>query len=201
MIPDRTTEICAALLAQRVIERHQFPELDDEPQVVADVRMRLEGCGLTLVERIGIPYVAIVLRQEALADEFINEQGLDRRALALLLRVWLRLVAPHIYTGEAPPTYLSQSTVTLETLLDELRPQWTETILKRYLGKLVHTKFLKYVHRHTHTYAAGPMLWLAIHHEDLIDRLKRAAIPFTIERLRQQQEQQEQQRNEEEEEE
>lgn len=48
-------------------------------------------------------------------------------------------------------------------------------------------KFLDYVHGHARTYAAGPMLWLAIQHEVLIERLKRAAVPLTVARLRLQQ--------------
>ena len=40
------------------------------------------------------------------------------------------------------------------------------------------------------TYAAGPLLWIAIDHDALIQNLKRAAIPFTIARLHQEAEHQ-----------
>src|SRR6266699_5761075 len=179
---DHATEICALLLTQRVIARHQVPELEEDPELREEVRRRLDQVGLTLTERTGIPYLAVVVRQESMTDDITNELGLDRRALSLILRVWLLLVAPHLYTGGQPPSNLRTSTVTEETLSLELQEHWQETTLKRYLSLLVRAKFLEHVHGQARTYTAGPMLWLAIHHEVLIERLKRAAVPFTAAR-------------------
>jgi hypothetical protein len=184
---DRVTEICTLLLTQRIIAHHQVPEFEDEPELLEEARQRLEAVGLTLVQRTGIPYVAVVVRQEAMNDGIANELGLNRRALALILRVWLLLVAPHLYAGGPLPPNLRASTITLETLSLELQGQWSEQMLKMYLTRLVQAKFLEYVHGQARTYTAGPMLWLAIQHEVLIERLKRAAVPYTVARFREQQ--------------
>lgn len=193
---DRAAEICTLLLTQRVIERYKVPELEDDPDLLTEVRRRLELCGVTLRERTGIPYLAVVVLRDFLMDDIPNELGLDCRGLALLLHAWLHLVVPYLYTGGPPPTNLQTSTLTMETLWHDLQEHWSETMLKRTLSHLVQAKFLKHVYGRTQTYTAGPMLWLAINHEVLIERLKRAAVPITAERFRAQQAVQEEEEEE-----
>ena len=57
----------------------------------------------------GIPFLAVVVRNETGTEEVANELGLDQRALALILRTWLLLVAPHLYTGAPPPANLTRN--------------------------------------------------------------------------------------------
>ena len=181
---DRAEHICTLLLAQRVVERDQFPELEDDADLLQEVRQRLTQVGLTLIERTGIPFLAVVVRNETVTEEVANELGLDQRALALILRTWLLLVGPHLYTGAPPPANLRASTVTEDALALELQQHWQITTLRSYLSRLVRAKFLEHVRGRPHTFAAGPMLWLAIDHDRLIERLKRAAVPFTAARFR-----------------
>ena len=180
---DRAEYICTLLLTQRVVEREQFPELEDDAELLQEVRQRLTQVGLTLIERTGIPFLAVVVRNETVTEEVANELGLDQRALALILRIWLLLVAPHLYTGAPPPANLRTSTVTEDALALELQQNWQKTTLRSYLSRLVRAKFLEHVRGRPHTFAAGPMLWLAIDHDRLIERLKRAAVPFTAARF------------------
>lgn len=193
---DRAMEICTLLLTQRVVERSKVPELEDDPDLLAEVKRRLEQCGLTLAERTGIPYLAAVIRRDSFLDDIPNELGLDRRGFALLLHAWIYLVLPFLYQGGPPPANIQATTLTMETLWHDLQDHWSETMLKRTLSHLVHAKFLKHVHGRAHTYAAGPMLWLAINHESLIEHVKRAAVHITAERFRAQQAQQEKEREE-----
>lgn len=181
---ERATLLCTLLLTQRVVSRHQFPELEDDPALLEDVRTRLAQVGVTLVQQTGIPFLGVVVRDEYVSESVSNELGLDQRALALILRVWMRLVAPHIYADPAAPTDLRASTVTEEALEMELGDTWGKTTLRRYLSLLQRAKFLDRVYGVSHTYTAGPMLWLAIDHETLIQHLKRSAVPFTIDRFR-----------------
>ncbi len=90
---DRAEYICTLLLTQRVVEREQFPELEDDAELLQEVRQRLTQVGMTLIERTGIPFLAVVVRNETVTEEVANELGLDQRALALILRTWLRLTS------------------------------------------------------------------------------------------------------------
>jgi len=185
---DRATRICTLLLTQRVVSRYHFPELEDDPALLEDVRNRLAQVGVTLIMQTGIPFLGVVIRDEYVTEVVSNELGLDQRALALILRVWLLLVAPHIYTGSTFPTDLRTTTVTEEALFMELRGTWDKTVLRRYLSLLQRAKFLERIYGQPHTFVAGPMLWLAIDHDNLIQSLKKAAVPFAIARFRQEDE-------------
>lgn len=183
---DATTNLCALLLTHRVVSRARFPELEDDPSLLEEVRARLADVGMRLIERTGIPFLGIVVRDEYVTEEVTNELGLDQRALALIFRAWLILVAPSVYTSYAPPANLQSVTVTETALFLTLQDTWEKTTLRRYLSVLQRAKFLEKIPKQPQpTYAAGPLLWIAIDHDALIQNLKRAAIPFTIARLHQ----------------
>ena len=183
---DAATNLCTLLLTHRVVSRAKFPELEDDPTVLEEVRARLARVGMTLIERTGIPFLGVVVRDEYVTEEVSNELGLDQRALALIFRVWLILVAPCVYIRYAPPADLHSVTVTETALFLALQDTWEKTTLRRYLSVLQRAKFLEKIPKQPQpTYAAGPLLWLAIDHDALIQNLKRSAIPFTIARLHQ----------------
>jgi hypothetical protein len=184
MFEERAVQICTELIARRVVPREAMPDLLDEPLLQEEVKQRLADVGLEFVDKTGVPYVGVVIRDAYLAEELPNELGLDSRAMALILRCWMLLVAPHIYTGYNPPANLRDHTITETTLMNELRGHWTKTNLRRYISSLRRNKFLEGVYNEDETYCAGPMLWLAIDHDDLLQRLRKEGVHIAVERYR-----------------
>jgi hypothetical protein len=115
MFEERAVQICTELIARRVVPREAMPDLLDEPLLQEEVKQRLADVGLEFVDKTGVAYVGVVIRDAYLAEELPNELGLDSRAMALILRCWLLLVAPHIYTGYQQPAAPSSMRSLLQT--------------------------------------------------------------------------------------
>jgi hypothetical protein len=172
MFDEQIARICAELLAFRVISRDQFADLEEDLLLLDEVKKRLHGVGFEYVSYPGIQYIGVVISEAFVTDELLNELELNMREQALLLHLWLSLVAEYIYTHNRPPDNLQQKTITKEALLSDLGGSWNSTTFERTLSRLVKLKFAERV-RGEERICAGPMLWLAIKHDDLVDYLKR----------------------------
>lgn len=184
MLEERAIQICAELLARRVVPRDHFPDLLDEPLLVEEITRRLADVGIQYVDRTGIPFVGVVIRDPYVAEQVPREMGINQRSLALLMRMWLLLVAPYVYTRFEPPTDISQVTVTETALLNELHGHWTKTSLRMNLSILKNNKFIEKVYGVDETYCAGPMLWLAVDHDALCQQLRKEGVHVAVERYR-----------------
>jgi hypothetical protein len=69
MLEERAIQICAELLARRVVARNHFPDLMDEPLLVEEITRRLADVGMQYVDRTGIPFVGVVIRDAYVADK------------------------------------------------------------------------------------------------------------------------------------
>ena len=184
MLEERAIQICAELLARRVVARNHFPDLMDEPLLVEEITRRLADVGMQYVDRTGIPFVGVVIRDAYVAEQVPREMGINQRSLALLMRMWLLLVAPYIYTRFEPPPDIGKVTVTETTLQNELRGNWNKTLLRMNLGVLRKNKFIETVRGQDETYCAGPMLWLAVDHDALCQQLRKEGVQVAVERYR-----------------
>lgn len=186
MFEERAIQICAELIARRVVHRDEFPELIDEPLIQEDVKRRLSDVGMAFIDKTGVPYVGVVIRDDYLANNLPNDLGMDIRSMAMLLRCWLLLVAPHVYTSYMPPQNLSDYTITETTLRHELPGYWHASTFSKALRSLLRNKFLERAGE-KETYSAGAMLWLAIDHDELIQQLKKEGVKIAVERYKKEQ--------------
>jgi hypothetical protein len=170
MINERATEICLDLLTHRVLPRSRYPDLNDDDVLRTEVSRRLQDVGLTFVDRPGIPFIGTVVHP-AYRSEDLMLDGLDRRAVGLILFIWMRLVLPHVYLQFQPPADLRSVMVTTDSLRAGLPGGWSKTLLERYLAILRRLQFVETI-RGQDAICAGPMLWLAIDHEALCHQLR-----------------------------
>jgi len=168
---EQATAICAELIRRRLVPRNELAELGDDALLRQEVSQRLSAVGLVLLERPGVPYFGVALHATYRDVEQFADYGLDNRALGLLLHLWLRLVAKFIYGEQPMPADYTQETVALDTLAAELPGEWKSITLERYITRLAKLDWITKV-RGAEAVSAGPMLWLAIHHDDLLQYLR-----------------------------
>ncbi|MBN2002638.1 MAG: hypothetical protein JXA21_04715 [Anaerolineae bacterium] len=170
-IGEQAAGICADLIRRRLVPRNELVELGDDALLREEVSQRLSAVGLVLLERPGVPYFGVALNAAYRDSEQFADYGLDSRALGLLLHLWLRLVAKFIYGEQPMPEDYTQETVALDTLAAELPGEWKPSTLERYITRLAKRDWIIKV-RGAEAVSAGPMLWLAIHHDTLLQYLR-----------------------------
>ncbi len=179
---ERAAGICAELIRRRVVSRTEMPELEEDLVLRDEVSKRLSDVGLNLLDRPGIPYLGVSMAEPYRSGEMLVDHGLDNRALGLLLYLWLRLVAPSVYGEQRTTDQDKPLTLSFESLLAELPGVWKKTNLAQYLGRLRRLRFIEGV-RGEEAWSAGPMLWLAIDHDQLGQFLRtEKGLPKAIER-------------------
>lgn len=179
---ERAVGICAELIRRRVVPREELLELEEDLVLREEVSRRLIDVGLTLLNRPGVSSFGVVVAEPYRSGETLSDHGLDSRALGLLLYLWLRLVAPRVYGEERTLTNDAPLTISADALLEELPGNWKKTTLAQYLGRLRRLKFIEGV-RGEEAWSAGPMLWLAIDHDQLSEFLRREkGLPQAVER-------------------
>ncbi len=180
---ERSAGICAELISRRLVPRDDLPEMEDDLSLRDDVSRRLSDVGLILLDRPGIPYWGVAIAEAYRTTDTIFDQRLNSRALGLLLYLWLQLVAPFLYDEHCLPENYAEITVSMDALLAELPGGWAKTTLKQYIGRLARLNFVQKV-RGTNLVCAGPMLWLAIDHDQLLQFLRtEKGLPKAIERF------------------
>jgi len=167
---ERAAGICAELIRRRVVPRDDMPELEEDVVLRDEVTKRLENVGLILLDKPGVPYLGVAVGESHRSGDNLSDVGLNTRSAGLILFLWLRLVAPQVY-GEQKTTPLEASAVSSDTLLAELPGHWTKTNLQQHLGALRKLHFVQRV-RGEDSWSAGPMLWLAINHDQLSQFLR-----------------------------
>ena len=169
---ERAAGICATLIRARWMSREELPELETDPELHDEVSQRLSAVGLVLLERPGIPFVAVAVANAFRDADTLRDQGITSRTLSLLLYLWLQLTARFIYANEPAPGELASVTVSTDALLHELPGKWSSDGLGQELAKLKRLGFVQSVHAE-HRWYAGPMLWLAVDHDQLIQFLRK----------------------------
>jgi hypothetical protein len=178
---ERVAGICAELIRRRVVSRDDLPDLEHDLTLRDEVSRRLAEVGLVLLERPGVPFWGVAVVDAYRSVEKLSAE-LDSRALGLLLYLWLQLVAPYFYSEQPPPSRLSEIVVSEDALLRELPGHWAKTSLQRALSQLRRLRFVETV-RGAEAVCAGPMLWLAINHEGLLQALRaEKGLPKALER-------------------
>jgi hypothetical protein len=147
-----------------------MPELEEDLVLRDEVTKRLGDVGLLLLDKPGIPYLGVAVGEAHRSGENLSDVGLNTRSLGLLLFLWLRLVAPLVY-GEQKTPVAESSVVSEETLLGELPGHWNKTTLQQHLGRLRRLHFVEHA-RGEEGWSAGPMLWMAINHDQLSQFLR-----------------------------
>lgn len=179
---ERAVGICAELIRRRLIPRDELVELEDDPGLRDEVSHRLSEVGLILLDRPGVPYLGVAMAHSYRAGDNLADYGMNSRALGLLLYLWLQLIAPIIYGEESQPQGQGPLRVSKEALLTELPGGWSKTLLDTYLGTLRKRHFIENV-TGANQVQAGPMLWLAIDHDQLRQFLRQEkGLPKAIER-------------------
>lgn len=178
---ERAAGICAELIRRRLIPRDELSEIEQDLTLRDEVSRRLSEVGLSLLERPGIPFWGVAIADVFRSTETLNAE-LDVRSLGLLLYLWLQLVAPYFYREQTPPEHLKETPLSEEALLRELPGGWTKSGLQRALSPLRRLHFVETV-RGEDAVSAGPMLWLAINHEALLQDLRKdKGLPKALER-------------------
>lgn len=186
---DRIARICGELLRRRVIPREEMPELEMDLDMRADVNQKLNGVGMQLLDRPGVPFYGVALLELHRSDDNLADHNLNGRHLGLILFLWLRFVAPYVYGETNFPKNYKQLKVSREALLKELPGDWSRTLLDHYLGRLRTLNFIETV-RGEGEICAGSMLWLAIDHERLSHYLREEkGLPVAIKRYLQEEKQ------------
>lgn len=170
-IGEQAVGICAELIRRRLVPRQEMPELMEDVLLRTEVSRRLADVGLVLLERPGVPCFGVALNAAYRDAEQYSAHGLDNRALGLLLHLWLRLVAKFIYGEQPLPEDYTQETVALDTLIAELPGEWKPSTLDRYITRLAKLEWIAKT-RGEERVSAGPMLWLAIQHDALLQDLR-----------------------------
>jgi hypothetical protein len=158
-------------------------DLDRDPELRRDVEKALAQAGLALLARPGVPYFGVALAGTYRSSDHVPGHSLNIRDLGLLLYLWLRVVAPAVYSSERIPEQLNGITISRRALLRDLPGGWSETTLDRELSRLRNLNFVENV-RGKDEIAAGPMLWLAIDHTRLSRLLREEkGLPMAVQRF------------------
>lgn len=179
---DVAAGICAVLISERLVHRDDLPELESDPGLRDDVSRRLQDTGLVLLERPGVPYLGVAVAGTYRDAVSWTDQGIHTRTLGLLLYVWLQLVGRFLYGDDETAGDPADSTVSEGALLRDLPGQWSKTSLRGEATRLSRLGFLDKV-RGEYAWLAGPMLWLAVDHDTLLQLLrKEKGLPKAVER-------------------
>jgi hypothetical protein len=169
---EEATGICAELIRRRLVPKDELYELGADMALREEVSRRLAEVGLLLLDRPGIPFFGVAMAALYRETERVSDHGLDSRALGLLLHFWLRLVAPYLYEGQLLPNDIEEVTVSLDSMREELPGDWRESTLGMYTTRLANLNWVKKI-RGENKVSAGPMLWLAVEHDQLMELLRR----------------------------
>lgn len=194
--------ICARLLREGFILKSEFPQLEFDDELVADVRRRLQSTGTDLVTTVQSPYYAVRFQPEIQQDwDESNNLGLRSNEIAMLVILWSKLILPKRIMSEGKinnaldqlqETVEEQDSSQNKNATSEEEPSyvkitelWAEfgenfgskTTFRAILSRLNNLQFIRL---HNEVVTEGNFLDLLINSQEMAKEIKRSALAYKL---------------------
>jgi len=194
--------ICARLLREGFILKTEFPQLEFDDELVADIRRRLQSTGTDLVTTVQSPYYAVRFQPEIQQDwDESNNLGLRSNEIAMLVILWSKLILPKRAMSEGKinnaldklqETVEEQDssqnkdiTPEEEQIYVKITELWAEfgenfgskTTFRAILSRLNNLQFIRL---HNEVVTEGNFLDLLINSQEMAKEIKRSALAYKL---------------------
>lgn len=194
--------ICARLLREGFILKTEFPQLEFDDELVADIRRRLQSTGTDLVTTVQSPYYAVRFQPEIQQDwDESNNLGLRSNEIAMLVILWSKLILPKRAMSEGKinnaldklqETVEEQDssqnkdiTSEEEQIYVKITELWAEfgenfgskTTFRAILSRLNNLQFIRL---HNEVVTEGNFLDLLINSQEMAKEIKRSALAYKL---------------------
>lgn len=194
--------ICARLLREGFILKSEFPQLEFDDELVADVRRRLQSTGTDLVTTVQSPYYAVRFQPEIQQDwNESNNLGLRSNEIAMLVILWSKLILPKRIMSEGKinnaldklqetveeqdSSQNKNATSEEEPIYVKITELWAEfgenfgskTTFRAILSRLNNLQFIRL---HNEVVTEGNFLDLLINSQEMAKEIKRSALAYKL---------------------
>lgn len=194
--------ICARLLREGFILKSEFPQLEFDDELVADVRRRLQSTGTDLVTTVQSPYYAVRFQPEIQQDwDESNNLGLRSNEIAMLVILWSKLILPKRLMSEGKinnaldklqetveeqdSSQAKNATSEEEPIYVKITELWAEfgenfgskTTFRAILSRLNNLQFIRL---HNEVVTEGNFLDLLINSQEMAKEIKRSALAYKL---------------------